>query len=617
MSRSRALFLALALVALALPVGLPAISMSAAPSKELTGTVRDAAGKPMEGVAVSAEAEGSPVRISVWTNQDGLYAFPALDAGRYEVSAQAVGFDRPVAKAMVTPGQAARQDFTLKALPEVLPQQLSTAEWLDRLPDDTSQDRRMKMVVLNNCSNCHLPANWLEKRFDAESWETMFDNMLKIAPDGSVPDDGAGDPVGRRPGGAPFPAELKDALGGPTGVHTELMKFYRKDIIPYLVKVAGPNPVPLKPQAWPRPKGIQTQIVVTEYSLPHERPQGTVGVVDQRTGKAIMYFLRDGKTVSQEVTPAPRNPYRTGADWSWGTRENESGTHDMALDFEGNPYFIGGSVSMNPARDRIWFGGRQFTSFDVKTKQITVHSRVPTVISHGTGEDSTGTWAWGSTGLGAVRMNIRTGEITEFKTPTADSRPYDMDMDRFDNVWLTQIAIDKMAVVDNKTGDVTEIAMPKFESPDIRPEDIEIYNKVGSWDHNAALGQHGPRRLGGDRTGDYVYSGTYWTGKIAQFDARTKTFVKLHDVPNGRWGQPYKPFPDRNHMVWFGMSADDNVGKLNPFTGQMTMYPLPSRGTNSRHLAVHNTPEGPVVWVPYTGVGKMARVQFRHDTSKN
>ncbi|OFW14786.1 MAG: hypothetical protein A3H29_08190 [Acidobacteria bacterium RIFCSPLOWO2_02_FULL_67_21] len=604
-------------MALALPATLPAISTSPAPSKELTGTVRDAAGKPMEGVAVSAEAEGSPVRISVWTNQDGLYAFPAIDAGRYEVSAQAVGFDRPVAQATIAPGQAARQDFTLKPLPEILPQQLSTAEWLDRLPDETSQDRRMKMVVLNNCSNCHLPANWLEKRFDAESWETMFDNMLKIAPDGSVPDDGAGDPVGRRAGGSPFPEDLKDALGGPTGIHTELMRFYRKDLIPYLVKVAGPTPAPLKPQAWPRPKGLETQIVVTEYTLPTERPQGSVGVVDQRTGKSTLYFLRDGKTVSQEAPYTPRNTYRTGADWSWGTRENESGTHDMALDFEGTPYFIGGSVSMNPARDRIWFGGRQFTSFDVRTKTIRVHSRVPTVMSHGTGEDSTGTWAWGSTGLGAVRMNIRTGEVTEFKTPTADSRPYDMDVDRFDNVWLSQIAIDKMAVVDNKTGDVTEIAMPKFESPDIRPEDIEIYNKVGSWDHNSALGQHGPRRLGADRTGDYVYAGTYWTGKIAQFDARTKTFVKLHDVPNGRWGQPYKPFPDRSHMVWFGMSADDKLGKLNPTTGQMTMYPLPSRGTNSRHLAVHDTPEGPVVWVPYTGVGKIARVQFRHDTSRN
>ena len=87
-----------------------------------------------------------------------------------------------------------------------------------------------------------------------------------------------------------------------------------------------------------------------------------------------------------------------------------------------------------------------------------------------------------------------------------------MSIDRFDNVWLSQIAIDKMAVVDSRTGDVTEIPIPKFTSPDIRPEDVEIFNTVGSWDHNSALGQQGPRRMGADRYGDYVYAGTYWTG---------------------------------------------------------------------------------------------------------
>ena len=618
MSRSRTMFLVLGAAAMALlvNVNLPAISPSPAPSMELTGTVTGADGEPMEGVGISAEAEGSPVTTSVWTNQDGAYAFPALDAGRYRVWAQAVGFDRPEAEAVVTPGQAGSRDFTLTPLPEVLPRQLSTAQWLDRLPNDTPQDRRMKMVVLNQCSNCHLPANWLEKRFDAQSWETMFDNMLKVAPDGSVPESSSGDPVGRRAGGIPFPEGELDALGGPTGIHTKLMEFYREDLIEYLTKIAGPTPVELDPQAWPRPTGVETQVVVTEYTLPYDRPQGAIGEVDPNTGRVMLYSLRDGTTVSEEAPFVPRNTYRTGQDWTWGTRENERGTHDMALDFEGNPYFSGGSVSMNLARDTVWIGGGQFTSFDVRTKTIQTHSQVPTRMSHGTGEDSNGN-AWGSTGLGAVRMNIETGEVTEFMTPTADSRPYDMDIDAFDNVWLSQIAIDNMAVVDGRTGDVTEIPMPKYTSPDIRPEDVEIYNTVGSWDHNSALGQQGPRRLGADRTGDYVYAGTYWTGYIAQFDARDKTFVKLHAVPNGRWAQPYKPFPDKNHQVWFGLSADDRLGMLNPTTGEFTMYPLPSRGTNSRHLAVDNTTDIPTVWVPYTGIGKIARVQFRTDTSEN
>src|SRR5438067_1823422 len=75
-------------------VGLRSTSPAAARSIELTGTVKGADGKPMEGVDVSAKAAGSTITTSVWTNQNGAYAFPVLDAGQYRVWAQAVGFDR-------------------------------------------------------------------------------------------------------------------------------------------------------------------------------------------------------------------------------------------------------------------------------------------------------------------------------------------------------------------------------------------------------------------------------------------------------------------------------------------------------------------------------------------
>ncbi|MBI3047046.1 MAG: hypothetical protein HYY76_01925, partial [Acidobacteria bacterium] len=59
MSRSRVMVLVLGVVAVVSAATLPAVSQSAAPGIELTGTVKGADGKPMEGVAVSAKAEGS------------------------------------------------------------------------------------------------------------------------------------------------------------------------------------------------------------------------------------------------------------------------------------------------------------------------------------------------------------------------------------------------------------------------------------------------------------------------------------------------------------------------------------------------------------------------------
>ena len=120
--------------------------------------------------------------------------------------------------------------------------------------------------------------------------------------------------------------------------------------------------------------------------------------------------------------------------------------------------------------------------------------------------------------------------------------------------------------------------------------------------------------MGADRTGDFVWAGLYWSGAIAKVDVRTKSLTGVYQVPNGRWAQPYKMMTDKNHMVWFSNSAADFLGKFDPTTEKFTMYPLPSRGTNSRHLAIDNSTDPPTVWVPYTGAGKIARVQFRTNT---
>jgi streptogramin lyase len=191
-----------------------------------------------------------------------------------------------------------------------------------------------------------------------------------------------------------------------------------------------------------------------------------------------------------------------------------------------------------------------------------------------------------------------------------------MAIDRFDNVWFSQIAIDKMGVVDGRTGEVTEVPLAQYSSPDLRPEDLELAKRVGSWDWNAALTQVGPRRMGADRNGDYVYAGLYWTGGLAQFDARTKTLKKQHVVPNGHWIQPYKVLVDKNHMAWFATANADLLGRFNPFTDQFTMYHLPTRGSNTRHMASDDSTDPPTIWLPYIGAQKIARVQLRENAAK-
>src|SRR5580698_4308489 len=62
-----------------------------APSS-LLGTVTDSAGKPLNGIPVSARATDKTYTTSVYTDENGEYVFPNLPRGEYKVWAQAVGY---------------------------------------------------------------------------------------------------------------------------------------------------------------------------------------------------------------------------------------------------------------------------------------------------------------------------------------------------------------------------------------------------------------------------------------------------------------------------------------------------------------------------------------------
>jgi streptogramin lyase len=401
---------------------------------------------------------------------------------------------------------------------------------------------------------------------------------------------------------------MLDARGLPAGPHHRIMSFYKKDLIDYLSRVRGPKPFAMTLKPFPRPTGAATRVVVVEYDAPAGRGGG-VAKLDPASGRITYLSQSEGKTFSAPLTPNA-NEYRSGSDWRLGTRsENrEGGRHDIAVASDGHIYYGGSNMEGDPKGENIWFGSREFMKLDVKTQTIEQLAPSPVTMTHGKNVDSKGN-LWASTVDGAVRLNLATKQITEFKTPTPHSRPYDMAIDGHDNVWLSLIAIDKMGVVDGRTGDVKEIPLQPYTSPDLRPEDYDLAKRVGSWDWTAPLMQLGPRRLGA--RGDHAWVGLFWTGGLAKLDARAKTLLKQYDVPNGRWIHPYKVLVDKRGSVWFGNANADLVGMFNPQTEQFTMYPLPTRGSNVRHLAIDDTTDPPTIWLPYISAQKIARLQVR------
>src|SRR5450631_852813 len=86
-------FFRVALAAFAIAAILPLMAHAAPDGTLLTGSVKSAAGAKMSGVTVSAKMEGATITTSVFTDEDGAFYFPAMNAGHYEMWAQADGFE--------------------------------------------------------------------------------------------------------------------------------------------------------------------------------------------------------------------------------------------------------------------------------------------------------------------------------------------------------------------------------------------------------------------------------------------------------------------------------------------------------------------------------------------
>src|SRR5688572_5817628 len=146
---------AVVLLAVVIDAAPPAASVGGSP---LRGVIRGANGETLEGVAVSMRPVGKTFTMSVFTDEQGEYLFPPLEepftTGQYRVWAQAVGYESAHSELAVGGTRPARQDLALKTIKDFT-MQLSGAEWMDALPAETREDRRIKEIFRVNCTECH------------------------------------------------------------------------------------------------------------------------------------------------------------------------------------------------------------------------------------------------------------------------------------------------------------------------------------------------------------------------------------------------------------------------------------------------------------------------------
>jgi streptogramin lyase len=141
----------------------------------------------------------------------------------------------------------------------------------------------------------------------------------------------------------------------------------------------------------------------------------------------------------------------------------------------------------------------------------------------------------------------------------------------------------------------------------LTPEQRKMYESFRPPDFNTPFAwAQGPRRMGADKNGDYVYVGDSFGGTLAKINIHTKE-TKLIPLPNPEADQPYQVAVDKGHNVWTNLWSTDKVAKYDPGTNQWTLFELPTRGTESRHISLLERDGQPLrVIVPYERGRKVA-----------
>ena len=211
---------------LGLTLGVASQALAQSNGVLFSGTITDGTGETMEGVVVSVRAEGSNLTTSVYTDADGVYVFPRMDPGQFQLRAQAVSY--AAARANPRPsGAVHRRDFVMRSI-ENFEAQLPGDRWVAALPEDTAEDRRMKTVFRSMCGGCHSQNTALLTRFDEQGWLNIISVMSRIATSGYVT------------------SPMSPGLAREDRAPSPLMDYYKERLAAYLAKVRGPEPSPMR-----------------------------------------------------------------------------------------------------------------------------------------------------------------------------------------------------------------------------------------------------------------------------------------------------------------------------------------------------------------------------------
>jgi len=528
--------------ALLMQAGLP-VGAQAQSGPALAGVVSSAEEGNMEGVLVSAKKEGTTVAVTVVSDEKGNFAFPAdrLSPGKYNITIRAAGYTLVGPKeATIAAGETAKAEIKLGKARNIIGT-LTNAEWLTSIPGSEKQKG-----FLIQCVSCHTLQRVLTSPHTPEEFQAVFKRMGTYSPGSS-------------------PARPQPLLPGPRGERPPVSAAEAPAAAEYLfsVNLSNPDRQEYDFKTLPRPKGVQTKVIITEYDLPRKETQPHDVIVDRDGMVWYSDFsnqfvgVMDPRTGQAKDIPIPTlKP------------EQPKGGLDIEFDPQGNVW-----LSM------MYQAG--ITKIDRKTHEVKAYgfpkewqsaSTQASMVSPQHSDVDGKVWTNNQEDHYTYRLDTKTGQFENMgqnKDPAGKQiRAYGMPTNLQNNVYQLEFGGASIGLRDAKTNLVTIYRTPTQGS---RP------------------------RRGRVDAENRLWFAEYGSNGIGMFDPKTAA-IKEYPLPTA-WSAPYDVVPNKDSTeVWTGSMLTDQVSRLDVKTGKVTEYLLP-KSTNIRRVFVDESGRRPVLWV--------------------
>lgn len=529
------------------------------PSAALAGRVSSQEEGAMEGVIVRAKKTGSTIAVSVVSDAQGRYSFPAnrLDAGQYALSIRATGYmlEGPASVNIGAQKNAAADLKLRKATVDETASQLSNSEWLMSWPGTPQQKSAVR-----GCNHCHTYERIMRTKYDAGALLATIERMSRYSPS-SFPFMIQPHPT-RRMGPGPSTPESRERVAATRKASAEYLStlnLSKGDTWSYELKML------------PRPKGKATRVIYTEFDLPSRTRQPHDVVIDTQ---GYAWYASFGEQILGRLDP------KTGAIKEWPIpvlKPNRNmGVLDVQLDADENLWVGNGfqnAIQMFDRKSETWksyplppeFDGEHIELLFLAPRNHKVDNKV---------------WVMNNGEWSIMRVDLTTQKWEKFAAmPIPRPQHYTVLSDSGNNAWFTIIGRSHIARIDAKSGEVKQFEIPVPNS--------------------------GPRRGMVDEQ-DRIWTALNRTDRISVYDQKTQKFTSwATGVPEYF---AYDVWVDKYGEAWASSEFADRVARVNEKTGEVTVYLLPGP-TNMRRSHGDNATKPATFWVGANHTANIVKVE--------